>query len=173
MRWKDDYLLKLYTLLVLVIGLTFNWCICLVSSLTEMCLVSSLSEVCFCDVFRYRKWDLGNGLQLVARCEHDAATYGPNSELQLVNIKALNEWDSRVSHVLVSTSRDFLGAAYNVTAIIIAYDDIEQTKGNNYFLWLVSCTLSLDTYKPTSKRCMFMDNSCYNFGGCLSHCNWE
>ncbi|KAI0208592.1 Eukaryotic translation initiation factor 3 subunit D [Lamellibrachia satsuma] len=45
--------------------------------------------------YKYRKWDLGNGLHLVARCEHDAATYGPNSELQLVNIKALNEWDSR------------------------------------------------------------------------------
>ena len=62
---------------------------------------------------RYRKWDLGNGLHLVARCEHDAATYGPNSELQLVNIKALNEWDSRVSRLsgqrkchIVTTSRN-------------------------------------------------------------------
>jgi len=47
--------------------------------------------------YRYRKWDLGNGIELVCRCEHDAASYGPNSELQLMNIKALNEWDSRFS----------------------------------------------------------------------------
>jgi Eukaryotic translation initiation factor 3 subunit 7 (eIF-3) len=46
---------------------------------------------------RYRKWDLGNGIELVCRCEHDAATYGTNGELQMMNVKALNEWDSRVS----------------------------------------------------------------------------
>lgn len=50
--------------------------------------------------FRYRKWDLGNGIVLVCRCEHDAGTYGPNGELQLMNIKSLNEWDSRVSFIL-------------------------------------------------------------------------
>jgi len=50
---------------------------------------------------RYRKWDLGNGIELVCRCEHDAATYGPNGELQLMNIKALNEWDSRVCCTLL------------------------------------------------------------------------
>jgi translation initiation factor 3 subunit D len=47
--------------------------------------------------YRYRKWDLGNGIELICRCEHDAATYGPNNELQMMNIKALNEWDSRFS----------------------------------------------------------------------------
>jgi len=47
--------------------------------------------------YRYRKFDLGNGIALVCRCEHDAATYGPNGELQMMNIKALNEWDSRFS----------------------------------------------------------------------------
>jgi len=45
---------------------------------------------------RYRKWDLGSGIELICRCEHDAATHGPNGELHLMNIKALNEWDSRV-----------------------------------------------------------------------------
>lgn len=45
--------------------------------------------------YRYRKWDLGNGIKLVARCEHDAVTRGPSNDLQFVNIKALNEWDSR------------------------------------------------------------------------------
>lgn len=47
--------------------------------------------------YRYRKWDIGNGIVLVCRCEHDAASNGPNGELQLMNIKSLNEWDSRYS----------------------------------------------------------------------------
>lgn len=47
--------------------------------------------------YRYRKFDIGNGIVLVCRCEHDAAMYGPNGELQMMNIKALNEWDSRFS----------------------------------------------------------------------------
>jgi translation initiation factor 3 subunit D len=47
--------------------------------------------------YRYRKFELGNGIVLVCRCEHDAAAYGPNGELQMMNIKALNEWDSRFS----------------------------------------------------------------------------
>jgi len=48
--------------------------------------------------YRYRKWDLGNDVKLVARCEHDAViagSGGSNSEPQYINIKALNEWDSR------------------------------------------------------------------------------
>lgn len=47
--------------------------------------------------YKYRKFDLGNGIVLVCRCELDAATYGPNGELQMMNIKSLNEWDSRFS----------------------------------------------------------------------------
>ena len=46
--------------------------------------------------FRYRKWDLGNDIKLVARCETDAVAQGPNNEMQFINIKALNEWDSKV-----------------------------------------------------------------------------
>lgn len=46
--------------------------------------------------YRYRKWDLDNGVVLIARCEHDAVMHGPNGELQFVTIKALNEWDSKV-----------------------------------------------------------------------------
>merc|ERR1711915_104921 len=47
--------------------------------------------------YRYRKWDLGNNITLVCRCELDAAQLGSNNEVQLVNLKALNEWDSRFS----------------------------------------------------------------------------
>lgn len=47
--------------------------------------------------YKYRKFDLGNGIVLVCRCELDAATYGPNGEFQMMNIKSLNEWDSRFS----------------------------------------------------------------------------
>lgn len=47
--------------------------------------------------FRYRSWDLGDGVELIVRCEHDSVMLGPNGELQFINIKALNEWDPRVS----------------------------------------------------------------------------
>lgn len=47
--------------------------------------------------YRYRKFDLGDGVELVVRCEHDAVTIGSNGEPQFMNIKALNEWDSRVA----------------------------------------------------------------------------
>jgi len=53
-------------------------------------------EVCSV-AYRYRKWNLGNNLQLVCRSEVDACQTGPGSEPQLLNIKALNEWDSRYS----------------------------------------------------------------------------
>lgn len=48
--------------------------------------------------YRYRKWDLGNGVILVARCEHDAVVQTPNGELQFLSIKALNEWDSKLAN---------------------------------------------------------------------------
>lgn len=46
--------------------------------------------------YRYRKWDLDGGIVLVARCELDAVTTGSAGDTQFINIKALNEWDSRV-----------------------------------------------------------------------------
>merc|ERR1712212_564177 len=42
--------------------------------------------------------DLGNGITLVCRCEHDAVMIGPNGENQFINIKSLNEWDSKLAH---------------------------------------------------------------------------
>lgn len=47
--------------------------------------------------YRYRKWDLDNGIVLVARCEHDSVLQVPNGDLQFLTVKALNEWDSKVS----------------------------------------------------------------------------
>merc|ERR1719334_170597 len=47
--------------------------------------------------YRYRKWSLGNDLNLICRCELDAVQQGSNNELQFINLKALNEWDSRHS----------------------------------------------------------------------------
>jgi translation initiation factor 3 subunit D len=46
--------------------------------------------------YRYRKWDLGNGINLIIRSEIDAVTNGPNDDKLYLNIKALNEWDSKV-----------------------------------------------------------------------------
>jgi len=47
--------------------------------------------------YRYRRWDLGNDLNLICRCEIDAVQQGSNNEMQFINLKALNEWDSRHS----------------------------------------------------------------------------
>jgi len=47
--------------------------------------------------YRYRRYELGNDLVLVCRCEVDAVLPGTGSEPQFMNIKALNEWDSRFS----------------------------------------------------------------------------
>ncbi|CAH1795586.1 unnamed protein product [Owenia fusiformis] len=47
--------------------------------------------------YRYRKWKLGNDIELVCRTEHDGVMYGPNGEQQFLNIKALNEWDPKLS----------------------------------------------------------------------------
>ncbi len=46
--------------------------------------------------YRYRKWDLDNGIILVCRCELDGVLLTPNAEHQFLTIKALNEWDSKV-----------------------------------------------------------------------------
>lgn len=48
--------------------------------------------------YRYRKWNLNNGVVLVARCEHDAVMLGPQNEMQFLSIKALNEWDSKLAN---------------------------------------------------------------------------
>jgi len=47
--------------------------------------------------YRYRMWDLGNDLNLISRCELDAVQQGSQGEVQFINLKALNEWDSRHS----------------------------------------------------------------------------
>ncbi|XP_046863496.1 eukaryotic translation initiation factor 3 subunit D-like [Xenia sp. Carnegie-2017] len=41
--------------------------------------------------YRYRKWNLGNDIEIVIRCEHDAVL----SPGTYINIKALNEWESK------------------------------------------------------------------------------
>jgi hypothetical protein len=48
-------------------------------------------------LYRYRKYKLGNDIELICRCEHDAVMTGTSGEIQFCNIKTLNEWDSRVS----------------------------------------------------------------------------
>jgi len=47
--------------------------------------------------YRYRRWNLGNDINLICRCELDAVQQGTGGEIQFVNLKALNEWDSRNS----------------------------------------------------------------------------
>jgi len=47
--------------------------------------------------YKYRKWDLGNNIRLIARTEHDAVVGTSEKDIAFMNIKALNEWDSRYS----------------------------------------------------------------------------
>nr|BAK62959.1 eukaryotic translation initiation factor 3 subunit 7 [Pan troglodytes] len=47
--------------------------------------------------YRYRRWKLGDDIDLIVRCEHDGVMTGANGEVSFINIKTLNEWDSRVS----------------------------------------------------------------------------
>lgn len=42
--------------------------------------------------YKYRKWDLGEGVNIIIRSEVDAVTSGPNDEKIFLSIKALNEW---------------------------------------------------------------------------------
>lgn len=48
--------------------------------------------------YRYRKWDLKDGIVLVARCEHDAVIANPTGDPQFLTVKALNEWDSKLAN---------------------------------------------------------------------------
>jgi len=47
--------------------------------------------------YRYRKFNLGDGIELIVRTEIDAVTYGPAGDIQFMNIKGLNEWDPKAS----------------------------------------------------------------------------
>lgn len=47
--------------------------------------------------YRYKKFKLGDNIDIIVRTEHDAVTTGPNNDIQFMSIKALNEWDSRYS----------------------------------------------------------------------------
>merc|ERR1711879_1089273 len=47
--------------------------------------------------YKYRKWDLGNNIRLIARTEHDAVVSTSEKDIAFMNVKALNEWDSRYS----------------------------------------------------------------------------
>lgn len=71
-------------------------------------------------VFRYRKWRLRDtevrdgerieGVTLVARCEHDAVLRGEQGDV-FINIKACNEWDSKVSmSKVLAVSGDYFGS---------------------------------------------------------------
>ena len=59
----------------------------------------------------------------MARCEHDAVMAGANNEMMFLNIKALNEWDSKVSGVydlfaLPYISTSSMDAVFSCTEMI-------------------------------------------------------
>ncbi|XP_023178437.1 eukaryotic translation initiation factor 3 subunit D-2 [Drosophila hydei] len=48
--------------------------------------------------YRYKQWQLGDDVVLIARCKHNGAVKSPSGEVQFVSIKALNEWDSKAAN---------------------------------------------------------------------------
>uniref|UniRef100_A0A8C9VBC1 Eukaryotic translation initiation factor 3, subunit D n=1 Tax=Scleropages formosus TaxID=113540 RepID=A0A8C9VBC1_SCLFO len=61
--------------------------------------------------YRYRRWKLGEDIDLIVRCEHDGVMTGASGEVSFINIKTLNEWDSRVRH----------GCAVSVMSILTSH----------------------------------------------------
>lgn len=55
--------------------------------------------------YSYRRWKLGDDIDLIVRCEHDGVMTGANGEVSFINIKTLNEWDSRVRRTSVPLVR--------------------------------------------------------------------
>lgn len=47
--------------------------------------------------YRYRRWDLGDGIKLVARCALNAYMKKRKGEEEYLSIRALNEWDSKIA----------------------------------------------------------------------------
>ena len=79
---------------------------------------------------------MGNGIELICRCEHDAVNVSPNGESQMMNIKALNEWDSRVSDCFYSDSHFVI-----ITIIIKLFCFSAVVKVVSECMSLLSCLL--------------------------------
>ena len=47
--------------------------------------------------YKYRKFDLGDGIVLIVRTQVDAVTTGPSGKNEFLTIKGLNEWDPKAS----------------------------------------------------------------------------
>jgi len=67
--------------------------------------------------YRYRKFDLGDGINVIVRCEHDAVTLDTSGEQIFLNIKTLNEWDSKASGINWRTKLDAQGGSVLATEL--------------------------------------------------------
>eukprot|EP00795_Rhopilema_esculentum_P008955 gene8955-16589_t len=67
--------------------------------------------------YRYRKFELGDGINLIVRCEHDSVLQGPSGENLFVNIKTLNEWDSKASGIAWRAKLDSQGGSVLATEL--------------------------------------------------------
>lgn len=117
--------------------------------------------------YRYRRFNLGNDIKLVCRCEHDAVINNKDGEPQFLTVRALNEWDSRVSGgtdwrakldiqrgaVLGAEIKNnaFKLARWTVSALLagsdflkLGYVSREQPRGNN-----VHVILGSQWFKPS------------------------
>ncbi|KAL7749202.1 hypothetical protein RI367_005354 [Sorochytrium milnesiophthora] len=88
--------------------------------------------------YRYRKWHLGNGVQMVARTEVDGITRNQTTGAdQLVNIKCLNEFDPRAAG---ASSLDWKQKLDSQRGAVVA----TEMKNNGYKVarWAVQSLLS-------------------------------
>ena len=88
-------------------GLNFPIIWCAQNAVIFMYMAFFSYLLCLKSIWRYRKWNLGDGIELIVRCEHDAIMLGPNGEESLINVKTLNEWDPRVTYQYYNKNNEY------------------------------------------------------------------
>lgn len=95
---------------------------------------------------RYRRWKLGDDIDLIVRCEHDGVMIGANGEVSFINIKTLNEWDSRVrknkwlsmlAEVMIKIKRDSCIYSDYMVILIIWEEHYIFILYRQYLCWLI------------------------------------
>lgn len=90
--------------------------------------------------YRYRRFNLGNDINLICRCQHDAVSENKNSATpQFLTIRALNEYDSKVSGGI-----DWRSKLESQRGAVLG----SEIKNNSYKLamWTVSSILAGSDY---------------------------
>ena len=92
----------------------------------------------------------------MARCEHDAVMAGANNEMMFLNIKALNEWDSKVSEENDLYSYEHRETGHNHTCLLINMWD--RSRHPTYMWYFFNGGIFL--------HCFYNEMICNIFRGC-------